>query len=104
MSIIIKSMEMPENCSMCNCNSCNFCDLTDRYIINPDQIDTACPLVEIPKSAKLIDAKELRNKVLKWMPLDPCGIEEKEYPFETDICVSMVMEIEEAPTIFEEEE
>lgn len=33
------------------------------------------------------------------MPSDPCGIEEKEFPFETDIVVSLMMEIEEAPTI-----
>lgn len=46
-----------------------------------------------------IDADELRKNVLKWMPSDPCGKEEKEFPFETDICVSMIMEIDETPTI-----
>ena len=46
-----------------------------------------------------IDADELKKEVLKWMPSDPCGIEEKEFPFETDIVVSLMMEIEEAPTI-----
>lgn len=48
---------------------------------------------------RLIDADALRASVLKWLPPDPCGQEEKEYPFETDICVSMLQEIEEAPTI-----
>ena len=48
---------------------------------------------------RLIDADELKKEVLKWMPSDPCGIEEKEFPFETDIVVSLMMEIEEAPTI-----
>ena len=48
---------------------------------------------------RLIDADALTEKVLKWMPPDPCGHEEKEFPFETDICASMLMEIEEAPTI-----
>ena len=33
------------------------------------------------------------------LPQDPCGKEEKEFPFETDICVSMLMEIDEQPTI-----
>ena len=47
---------------------------------------------------RLIDADELMEKVKKWLPPDPCGREEKEFPFETDICVSMLMEIEEAPT------
>lgn len=48
---------------------------------------------------KLIDADELRKNVLKWLPSDPCGREEKEYPFEEDICVSMLMEIEEQKPI-----
>lgn len=48
---------------------------------------------------RLIDADALKNKVLEWMPSDPCEIEEKEIPFETDIVVSLMMEIEEAPTI-----
>ena len=46
-----------------------------------------------------IDADALRDSVLKWLPPDPCGQEDKEYPFETDICVSLLTEIEEAPTI-----
>lgn len=46
-----------------------------------------------------IDADALKDKVLKWLPSDPCGIAEKEYPAETDIVVSLMMEIDEAPTI-----
>lgn len=53
---------------------------------------------------RLIDADELKRNVLKWMPSDPCGREEKEFPFETDICVSMIMEIDEAPTIVPEQD
>lgn len=52
---------------------------------------------------RLIDADELRKNVLKWMPSDSCGKEEKEFPFETDICVSMIMEIDETPTIVPEQ-
>lgn len=48
---------------------------------------------------RTIDADALKSKVLEWMPSDPCGIEEKEFPFETDIVASLMMEIEEAPTI-----
>ena len=48
---------------------------------------------------RLIDADTLKGKVLEWMPSDPCGIEEKEFPFETDIVASLMIEIEEAPTI-----
>lgn len=49
--------------------------------------------------SRIIDADDLKKEVLKWLPSDPCGIEEKEIPFETDIVVSLMMEIEEAPTI-----
>ena len=49
--------------------------------------------------SRLIDADGLKKCVLKWLPQDPCGIEEKEMPFGTDICVSMLMEIDEQPTI-----
>lgn len=48
---------------------------------------------------RLIDADKLSEEVLKWLPPDPCGQEEKEYPFETDIVVSMMMTIEEAETV-----
>lgn len=48
---------------------------------------------------RLIDADVLKDKVLNWMPSDPCGIAEKEHPIETDIVVSLMMEIEESPTI-----
>lgn len=50
---------------------------------------------------RLIDADRLKEKVLKWLPSDPCGIDEKEHPIETDIVVSLMMEIEEAPTVNE---
>ena len=53
--------------------------------------------------SRLIDADELKKCVLKWLPKDPCGRQEKEMPFETDICVSMLMEIEEQPTIQSEQ-
>lgn len=49
--------------------------------------------------SRMIDADELRKNVLKWLPPDPCGREEKEHPFEEDICVSMLMEIDEQEPI-----
>ena len=51
------------------------------------------------ETMRVIDADKLRNEVLKWMPPDPCGIEEREFPFETDIVVSMMHTLDEAPTI-----
>lgn len=48
---------------------------------------------------RLIDADILKKEVLMWMPSDPCGIADRERPIETDIVVSLMMEIEDAPTI-----
>lgn len=48
---------------------------------------------------RLIDADRLKEKMLEWLPSDPCGIGEKERPIETDIVVSLMMEIEDAPTV-----
>lgn len=58
-------------------------------------------LGEDGEKMRLIDADRLKKKVLKWLPSDPCGIEEKEHPIETDIVVSLMMEIEETPTVNE---
>ena len=49
--------------------------------------------------SRYIDADALKNKVLEWMPPDPCGIAEREHPIETDIVVSLIMEVEDAPSI-----
>ena len=48
---------------------------------------------------RLTDVDRLRTEVLKWLPSDPCEIEEKEIPYETDIAVSMILTLEEAPCI-----
>ena len=113
MSILIKGMKMPENCGMCSMAHRNFDGNETRlacYALHKwaeesgDGRLTDCPLVELPeKHGRLIDEAMLRKSVLKWMPNDPCGREEKEFPFEEDICVSMMMEIEEQPTVLEAE-
>lgn len=116
MAVIVKEINMPSNC-----DGCEFCVTDDDYdlafctastyiqwhhltLIPYDHRHSDCPLIEIPNGARLIDGKELKKNIIKWMPPDPCGVEEKEFPFETDICVSTLMEIDEAPTIYEEEE
>lgn len=58
MSVLIKGMEMPENCLVCFVPCSLLCDLDDydrKRIRHPD-----CPLVEIPTPhGRLIDADEL---------------------------------------------
>jgi hypothetical protein len=66
--------------------------ITDVGKRNPE-----CPITEV--KGPLIDRNELEKAVLKWMPHDPCCKKELERPFETDICVSMMMEIGEQEVI-----
>lgn len=66
MSVLIRGMEMPENCDKCRFQSelrlyCdampyNFCGNTDD-IERPDW----CPLIEIPPHGRLIDADALKT-------------------------------------------
>ncbi len=107
MSVLIKGMQMPKNCAECPVAlSGKYCRINQTYTtyielpIRPDH----CPLIELPEHhGDLIDRDTIEKAVLKWMPPDPCGREEKEFPFETDICVSMMMEIEEQDTVIEAE-
>ena len=68
MSVLIKDMEMPDNCEECRfdteCGFCsampdNFCGDTDGFT-KPDW----CPLVEVPTPhGRLIDADALKNYI-----------------------------------------
>lgn len=72
MSVIVKGMEMPKNCEECMAYVCYrtwsgdpgdcFCGLTKRDVLNSKKINGWCPLIEIPKDAKLVDANELLDK------------------------------------------
>lgn len=116
MSVLIKGMRIFPDCRECPLSEyyertgktwCKPADgiLADNY--KPIAFDGRpewCPLAEVKEPhGDLIDKDELTKCVLKWMPPDPCGIEEREYPFETDICVSLLQEIEEQTKIIEAE-
>lgn len=64
MSVLIKGMKMPQNCSECKllCNE-NFeiwCCLTDREDVFLDATPDWCPLVEVSEPhGRLIDADEI---------------------------------------------
>lgn len=110
MSVIVKGISKPNKCDngyrrcifLDDYDDCKLQDCNEFWSF--DEMYKRCPLTEIQEGVRLIDANELKKKVLKWMPPDPCGIEEKEFPFETDICVSMIMEIDEAETVIEKED
>ena len=103
MSILIKGMEMPKKGEY---HMTLYVDSDIAYIdveSFPEDKDKF-EVIQVPPHGRLIDADALKKKVLMWLPNDPCGQEGKEFPFETDICVSMLMEIEEAEPIIEAEE
>lgn len=104
MSVLIKGMgKVPDSCWECPLMGNLVCGW-DRKIISETKRKDECPLVALPeKHGDLIDRQTLKNAVLKWLPHDPCGDEYKERPFETDICVSMMMEIEEQDAVIEAE-
>lgn len=107
MSVLIKGMKMPE---LYETYKINIAKTKDGKIVlgmsrlNETGYKPIGEVVEIPEHhGDLIDRDALKNAVLKWMPSDPCGVEEKERPFETDICVSMMQEIEEQAAVIEAE-
>ena len=56
-------------------------------------------------SNDLISRSALIEKIKKWLPSDPCGKEQSiEEVVSTDLAVSMLMEIEEAPTAYDVDE
>ena len=56
-------------------------------------------------SNDLISRKALIDEIKKWLPKDPCGQEQSiEEKVATDLSVSMLMEIEEAPTAYDVDE
>lgn len=91
MSIIIKGMNIPSSCMECplfnryGCTATNtvFCNMTNVAVMTK-----GCPLIEIPKGARLIDAKELYMDIIHRF----------------DYCDDFLEMLENAPTIFEEEQ
>ena len=76
MSVIVKGMEMPENCCQCEWHEyyvggvdwCHACRKTGTMPIDNAELGRAkdCPLFEIPsKHGRLIDADELMNESRK---------------------------------------
>jgi hypothetical protein len=97
MSVIVKDVVMPDECMYCEFGMYGFygtrCQLRDngRRIIPMECIDNGtrpdwCPLVEIPKGARLIDAEALYMDIIHRF----------------DYCDDFLEMLDEAPVIFEE--
>ena len=55
MSVIIKGMEMPENCYYCDLGIYEYpCGFTNQEHLCEDGRPPDCPLVEVPKHGRLI--------------------------------------------------
>ena len=70
MSVIVKGMEMPENCEMCPIRESTFCDIInkdiDRFYSGSIKRDPDCPLIALPDHhGRLVDADadSLKNKL-----------------------------------------
>ena len=62
MSILIKGMEMPEDCFSCPLKEEGFCNITNAYAGEINERNSDCPLVELPEHhRRLIDADELKT-------------------------------------------
>ena len=86
MSVIIKGIEMPAVCDDCHfnydCYRCSAIDGNKGYFFNDEDFDPSCnrlpdcPLIELPKHGRLIDADELMKYELQ-ATLFPKGREAK---------------------------
>lgn len=62
MSILIKGMQMPEDCFSCPLREEGFCNITKEYAGKLYERNGDCPLVELPEHhGRLIDADEMKN-------------------------------------------
>ena len=60
MSVVIKDMEMPEDCFSCPLKEEGYCNLTKAYAGQIYKRNSDCPLVELPEHhGRLIDADRL---------------------------------------------
>ena len=67
MSVIVKNMEMPENCSVCDlCYDAVWCIGTGEgmdYEKWDKERRPDCPLIELPPHGRLIDKDKLRHEL-----------------------------------------
>ena len=96
MSVIIKGMKMPTGCNDCrryywsSIDQEYKCRLTDTGLqVKNAMVERSvdCPLVEIPKGARLIDTDILYDRIIQRF----------------DVCDDFLEMLEDVPTIFEED-
>lgn len=70
MSVLVKGMDMPKNCSTCDLNVYEngylYCDLLGMVDNIPNKRDADCPLIEVPTThGRLIDADDVLTQTRK---------------------------------------
>ena len=105
MSVIVKGVEMPQNCKTCPFSDHEaWClipgDWRERYYCPDDERSEYCPLIELPPHGRMIDADEPMAKISTMM-------QEPDYQHEGEgWMVGLIMArdaIDEAPTVIEAE-
>ena len=118
MSVIIKGMEMPNNCFLCPLSVLVgerlVCEVTRDEVLRW-KIDFNCPLVELPPHGRLIDADELvadiKGQAERLWTLD--SVSERDYFIERNEkfrqamfkawCESLFAYLDTRPTVIERE-
>lgn len=104
MSILIKDMDMPKSCQ-----DCELAKHFDGYYENDCPFNAFsfydCPLVEVPvPHGRLIDADALEKAIYEWVPKVQETWAESELSLIEILAESVLLTIEEQPTIIEAEE
>lgn len=62
MSVLIKGMQMPEDCFSCPLKEEGFCNITNAYAGNIYEKNSDCPLVKLPEHhGRLFDVDEVEK-------------------------------------------
>ena len=100
MSVLIKGMEIPKSCMLCpfcmpeaNEDNGEICVISGQFpLMNKEERNIECPLVEIPPHGDLIDINELKKKII-----------EPEYMDKDDFWDNVLYQINHAPVVIEAE-
>ena len=106
MAVIVKEINMPSNCDDCEfcikdwdykqgfCSASTHIQWSKLMLVPHDARHQDCPLIEIPKSVRLIDSNRLLTDRMKKIY----------YHLKNGDTAIPIIDIEHAPTIFEEKE
>ena len=96
MSVIVKSMEMPESCYRCPMANDDFylCGATEKYLENDSEERRPdwCPLIELPPHGRLIAEKTITE--IRYHDADGYHIVNGEQLCELEIDAETVIEAE----------